>query len=138
MKLSSRARYGLRICFLLGLNEREICSLTNLVKQTDLSQKYLEQILSMLKKNGIVNAKRGMDGGYILTRSPEEITILDILRALEDDFEITDCVTDNCSDRYCPNRIVFKKLYDSVNRSLNSTTLRDMIDEYRKNCHERS
>ncbi len=134
MKLSSRARYGLRICFLLGLNEGEICSLSNLVKQTDLSQKYLEQILSMLKKNGIVNAKRGVDGGYVLTHPTDKITLLAILRALEDDFEITDCVSDNCSDKYCPNRTVLKKLYETVNRSLESTTLKDMIDDCRKNC----
>ena len=136
MKLSSRAKYGLRICFLLGLNENEICPLTTLVKQTDLSPKYLEQILAMLKNGGIVNSKRGVDGGYILSRPAEEITILEILKALHDDFEITECVTNNCSDDYCPNRNILKKLYETVNNTLNTTSLREMIEDYRKNCKD--
>lgn len=134
MKLSSRARYGLRICFLLGLSEGEISSLTNLVKQTDLSPKYLEQILAKLKKNGIVKAKRGADGGYVLSKSTQDISVLDILKALDDDFEITECVADNCTDKYCPNRNVLKKLYDTVTASLEATTLKDMIEDFRKNC----
>lgn len=136
MKLSSRARYGLRICFLLALNGSEICSLTNLVRQTDLSPKYLEQILAKLRRAGLVGAKRGADGGYVLTRPAEQINILQILKALDDDFEITDCVSDNCNDEYCPNRSVFKKLYVTVNGTLGAITLKDMIEDCRKNCND--
>lgn len=107
MKLSTRARYGLRLCFLVGISNEKSVSLKTLVKQTNLSEKYLEQILSMLKKGAIMNSIRGTNGGYYLTKAAEEIKIGDILEALNDSFEVTDCVTGKCDDEYCPNRRIF-------------------------------
>jgi len=131
MKLSTRARYGLRICFLMAVSEEKV-TLPQIVSRTDLSKKYLEQILSMLKKGGIIETYRGMNGGYSLTRSPNEITVKQVLEAVGDSFEITDCVSGTCSDIYCPNRKIFKKLYDSIDGILTSTTLRDMVDDNRR------
>lgn len=132
MRLSTRARYGLRICFLMALSEEKL-SLPQLAARTDLSKKYLEQILSMLKKGGITDTFRGINGGYCLARPADEITVKDVLQAVDDTFEITDCVSGECNDIYCPNRRIFKKLYDSIDGILSSTTLKDMIDE-NKQC----
>ena len=79
MKLSTRARYGLRITFLIGLSGEKPVSLTNLVKQTDLSEKYLGQLLIMLRKGGIVESLRGSQGGYFLSRPADEISIKEVL-----------------------------------------------------------
>lgn len=130
MKLSTRARYGLRICFLMGLTE-ETLSLTALTKQTNLSEKYLEQILRMLKKAGIVYSRRGISGGYGLSRTPAEITVQELLVALNDAFDIADCTTGACTDEYCPNRKLIARLYSEITKTLSQTTLQDMIDEYK-------
>ena len=130
MKLSTRARYGLRICFLIGV-AGEKTSLPTLVKQTDLSEKYLEQLLAMLRKGGVVESVRGAGGGYYLSKSAEETTLKEILVALDDGFEMTDCISGKCQDEYCPNKIIFRRLYDGIDSILTSTTLADMINDYR-------
>jgi len=116
------------VCFLLGLSE-EVMPLSALTRQTGLSEKYLEQLLAMLKKAGIVAAKRGSYGGYMLTKPAEEITVDQMLTALEDNFEITDCIKGVCSDEYCPNRGLFTKLYKDISGLLTSTTLQDFIND---------
>ena len=109
MKLSTTATYGLRICFLLSLSEKVI-PLSALVAQTDLSEKYLEQILGKLRKNNIVGAKRGASGGYYLLKKPKDITVNDVLKALNCDFGFAQCVTGGCNDSYCPNKNLFKRI----------------------------
>ena len=130
MKLSTRARYGLRITFLIGVANDTI-PLSALVKQTDLSEKYLEQLLGMLRKGGVIESVRGAGGGYYLKRATSEITIKEILLALDDDFAIDECINGKCTDEYCPNKIIFKRLYDGISGLLSSTTLEDMINDYR-------
>ncbi|MBR2967258.1 MAG: Rrf2 family transcriptional regulator [Clostridia bacterium] len=131
MKFSTRANYGLRLCFLIGVADETI-SLSLLTKQTGLSQKYLEQLLGMLKKGGIVSSTRGANGGYVLARPLDEISVKDVLLAVNDHFEI-DCATGECHDDYCPNRRIFLRLYDQMDEILSSFTLKDMIDDYK--CH---
>ncbi len=131
MKLSTRARYGLRITFLLGVAPERKASLTTLVKQTDLSEKYLEQILGMLRRGGIVDSARGASGGYSLAKPPENITVKETLVALNDAFEISDCVSGKCPDEYCPNKLIFKRLYDGIDDLLSNVTIADMIKDYR-------
>lgn len=130
LKLSTRARYGLRITFLIGLAYDKPVSLSTLVKQTDLSEKYLGQLLIMLRKGEIVESVRGSQGGYYLSRPPEKVSVKEVLIALGDSFEITDCVGGNCPDAYCPNRIIFKRLYDGIDNFLASATIGDMIKDY--------
>lgn len=129
MKFSTRANYGLRLCFLIGISGDTI-SLSSLAKQTGLSQKYLEQLLAMLKKGGVVQSTRGASGGYVLARSAEQISVKDVLVAVNDHIEL-ECATGECSDEYCPNRRIFLRLYDEMDKLLSSFTLKDMIDDYK-------
>lgn len=129
MKLSTRAKYGLRLCFLMGV-AGDTVPLSQLTKQTNLSEKYLESILAKLKKGKVVGTVRGFSGGYYLLKPAEQITINDILIALDDSFEFSDCVTGLCKDEYCPNKRIFKRIYDDVNVLLSRTTLKDMIDDF--------
>ena len=131
MKFSARARYGLRICFLIGLSQDDCISLATLVKQTSLSEKYLEQIMSKLKAGGIVKSIRGASGGYYLSRKSSDISINEILRALGDGFEVSDCATEECSDAYCPNKRIFKRLHNQINSMLDGFSLEDMILDYK-------
>lgn len=131
MKLSTRARYGLRIVFLLGIAPDKKVSLSTLVKQTDLSEKYLEQLLAMLRRAGVVDSARGASGGYWLKETPDKITIKEVLSALDDSFEIADCVNGSCKDEYCPNKAIFRRLYDGIDGILTNLTIDDMIKDYR-------
>lgn len=131
MRFSTRANYGLRLCFLIGV-AGETISLSTLSRQTGLSGKYLEQLLGMLRKGGIVDSTRGAGGGYVLSRDAGEITIRDILVAVDDNLEV-ECVDGECPDEYCPNRRLFTRLYSEMDKLLSSFTLKDMIDDYK--CH---
>ena len=129
MKLSSKTRYGLRACHILGRAYPEnTVSATALESQIGVSGKYIEQIMRMLSKRNIVSASRGVSGGYYLARSPKEITIGDIVRALEDDMEIIECVKADGKCKCCPSSKVWKKLYDGINELLDGITLEQMIN----------
>ena len=133
MRLSTRATYGMRLCFMLALSKTPL-SASQLVRQTDVGIKYLEQLLAMLQRGEIVNAYRGKTGGYILAREPRLITVGDMLVALDDGFDAPACVWGNCEDIYCPNRNVLNKLNDGINSVLDSVTLLDIVNDYRNNC----
>lgn len=133
MRLSTRATYGMRLCFMLALSKTPL-SASQLVRQTDVGIKYLEQLLAMLKRGDIVNSFRGKTGGYILAREPQNITVGDMLVALDDGFDAPACVWGTCDDIYCPNRNVLSRLNDDINRVFDSVTLYDIVNDYRSNC----
>lgn len=133
MRLSTRATYGMRLCFMLALSKVPL-SASQLMRQTDLGIKYLEQLLAMLKRGEIVFAYRGKSGGYILAREPQFITVGDMLVALDDGFDAPECVWGGCADIYCPNRNVLGKINDEINKVLGSVTLLDMVNDYRSGC----
>jgi len=129
MKLSSKTHYGLMACHILGKSYPDkSVSASVLETHIAVSGKYLEQIMRILTKRDIVKATRGANGGYFLTRSPKEITIGEIVRALEDDMEIIECVKDGGKCKCCPSSAVWKKLYQGINDLLDSMTLEQMIE----------
>ena len=130
MKFSTRATYGLRLCFLLACAPERL-SLTVLADRTDISKKYSEQILGMLRRGGIIVAERGQSGGYKLSRPAEEITLKQILVALDDAPDIADCAVGRCSDKYCPNKGVFQSIYAAIDELTSEMTLQKMIDQYK-------
>ena len=81
-----------------------------------------------LSGRGIVSANRGSSGGYYLAKAPEDITIGEIVRALEDDIEIIECVKNSATCKCCPSSVVWKKLHAGINDLLDSMTLKQMID----------
>ena len=133
MRLSTRATYGMRLCFMLALSSTPL-SAAQLVKQTDVGIKYLEQLLAMLKRGNIVTAYRGKAGGYVLARDSKDITVGDMLTALDDGFDAPACVWGTCEDIYCPNRNVLGKINEGINNVLDSVTLQDIVNDYRSNC----
>lgn len=128
MKLSSKTHYGLMACHILALSVGTPVSASTLEEKIAVSGKYLEKIMRMLSKRGIVTASRGTNGGYLLAKSPEEITIGEIVRTLEDDMILIECVQKEAKCKCCPSSGVWKKLYEGINELLDSMTLKQMID----------
>ncbi len=129
MKLSSKTHYGLMACHVLANNyQNSLVSASALQKSVGVSGKYLEQIMRKLSSRNIVLATRGAQGGYSLANSPENIKVGEIVRALEDDMEIIECVKTDAKCKCCPTSAVWKKLYASINEVLDNITLEQMIN----------
>ncbi|WP_265444397.1 RrF2 family transcriptional regulator [Acetivibrio straminisolvens] len=139
MRLSTKGRYGLKAMLDLALhNDEGPVALKSIAERQGLSENYLEQLFAALKKAGHVTSVRGAQGGYLLSKSPDNITIGSILRALEGSLAPVDCVVEDkpakC-DRFdnCVTKIVWEKIRDSVNEAVDSITLADLVNESNKN-----
>lgn len=134
MKLTSKGRYGLKAMFELALNSGDSPVPLNIIaKKQDISEQYLEQIFSNLKKSGLITSVRGTQGGYLLAKIPEDITVGDVLEALEGPVTLSACVVDEgvCDNSdMCVTKSVWVRIKDGMEEVLNSVTLQDMIDDY--------
>ena len=129
MKLSSKTKYGLKACHILGLNyPNTVVSASSLEGMLSVSGKYLEKIMRLLSAENVVLASRGASGGYYLARPPKEILIGEIVRALEDNMEIIECVKEQGKCKCCPSSGVWKRLHKGINEILDSMTLEQMIN----------
>lgn len=135
MKLSTKGHYGLRAMFDLAVHYgKGPIPLKMVAERQQLSENYLEQLIATLRKAGLVNSVRGAQGGYILARRPEDITVGDIIRVLEGPIAPLDCVNEadpgDCDQfNYCISRNVWAKVRDSINEVLDSINLADMCKE---------
>lgn len=135
MKLSTKGRYGVKAMFELALNtHNETVSIKEISDKINVSEYYLEQLFSSLRKAGLIKSIRGAQGGYMLAKSPETITVADIFNVLEGPIEISDCVDEdesNCARLgYCATRLLWIKISDSINQVTHSITLQDMLNDY--------
>lgn len=132
MRLTTKGHYGLKAMFDLALNfGEEPIPLKAVAERQNLSECYLEQLMAMLRKAGLVKSVRGAQGGYILARDPDKIKVGDIIRALEGPIAPLDCVNEEepgtCDEgHYCISRNVWAKVRDSITDVLDSITLADM------------
>ncbi len=94
MKISTKGIYALEVAVDLAIysNEKSLVSIKSVAERRQLSEKYLERIVAMLKKAGIVKSTRGANGGYCLAKDPEEISVLDVLTAAEGDMAPVECL----------------------------------------------
>lgn len=133
MKMSSKARYGLYVAVELSkaYSKGEVLTVSMLARSTGVTEKYLEQIIALMKKANIVQSLRGAGGGYKLTDSPENITVGQVLRAVEDNLEIVDCLReDGCSNKCnCVSRNLWAKLYDNINNYLDTISLLRLAED---------
>lgn len=135
MKLSTKGRYGVKAMFELALHyQGETVSIKEISEKISVSEYYLEQLFSNLRKSGLIKSIRGAQGGYKLAKSPEAITVADIFNVLEGPIEISDCVSEDeacCSNMdYCATRLLWIKISDSINQVTNTITLQDMLNDY--------
>ena len=131
MKISTKGRYALRVMIELALNnDGKYISLKEIAERQEISNKYLEQIISLLNKAGYLETARGYTGGYKLAKEPKEYIIGDILRATEGDLAPTYCLTEEgeCDrKKCCKTHSFWKGLDDVINEYVDSKTLEDLI-----------
>ena len=131
MKISTKGRYALRLMLDLALNNTgEPVSLKDIAKRQEISDKYLEQIISILNKAGYVRSIRGAQGGYMLKREPAEYTVGMILRLTEGDLAPVGCVGEDsleCERKQdCVTIRIWERLNEAINGVVDHITLADM------------
>lgn len=131
MQLSTKGRYGARAMLDLAMRyNKGPVMVKEIAARQQLSEKYLEQILSDLKKAGLVVSYQGKKGGFELARPPEEISLREVLEALEGSFAPVRCVDD---ESFCPRknvcamRDIWENLRDAHVAVLNEWTLDRLI-----------
>ncbi len=135
MRLSTKGRYGIKAMVdLATCYGKGLLSVAQLAEMQGASVAYLEQLISSLRKNGLVEAVRGASGGYSLARPPEQISVGEVLRALEGSTALVDCVGTEGSDCAnacsCSARPLWLKLQRRIDDVLTQTTIKDMADDY--------
>ncbi len=137
MKLTTKGRYGLRAVIDLAMYAKaEPVSLSDVAERQNISISYLEQLVAKLKKAGIVQSTRGAQGGYALAKAPEEISVGEILRALEGSLSPVDCSaidgegeTECSASNFCVTKYVWKRINDSINETVNNMFLSELLEE---------
>ncbi|MDE6748753.1 MAG: Rrf2 family transcriptional regulator [Lachnospiraceae bacterium] len=133
MKISTKGRYALRLMLdLATYNTGGPVSLKDVAKRQEISDKYLEQIISVLNKAGYVRSIRGAQGGYLLKKEPSEYTVGMILRLTEGDLAPVSCVGDEkeeCGRRgQCVTVRIWEQIYEAVSKVVDNITLEDMLE----------
>ena len=139
MKLSTKGRYGLRAVLDLAVHaDEEAVALSQIAERQEISMNYLEQLIAKLKKAGIVNSTRGAQGGYMLAAPAEDISVGDILRALEGDLNPVECSVVGNADSVCDKadscvtKYVWKRISDSINDAVDGIKLSELVAESKK------
>ena len=134
MKISTKGRYALRMLIdLAEHNDKGFIALKEIAERQDISKKYLEQIIPILNRSGILITNRGYQGGYKLAKNPEDITVGEILRNTEGSMAPVACLEqtpnqcEKCS--YCVTLPVWQGLEKVVNEYLDSISLQDIINQ---------
>ncbi len=136
MKVSTRGEYGVRAMVALARNYGEgPMSIAVMAKESSIPPAYLEQLIVPLRKAGLVESKRGVQGGYQLTRPPDRVVVGEVYRVMEGPVAPMDCVSEDTSEQTCPliegceTRPVWLKVRDSIVQALDSMTLADLIKD---------
>lgn len=135
MKISTKGRYGLRAMLDLAIHYSEgQITLSSIAKRQEISESYLEQLLNLLKKAGLVNSSRGHQGGYILAKDPEEITLFSIVEVLEGTLSPVHCIDEadtlECKRKdVCASKGVWEKVRNSICNALDTITLKELANE---------
>jgi Rrf2 family transcriptional regulator, cysteine metabolism repressor len=141
MKLSTKGRYGVKALVDLALQYGSgPVNIKSISERQNISEYYLEQLFSTLRKAGIIKSIRGAQGGYILNRLPKDITIEEIINVLEGPVEISTCLTDESCENIneCATRLLWKRIKDSIDNVMSTTTLEDIVNDYNNICEKRS
>lgn len=134
MKISTKGRYGLRALIDLAINmDSENVSIKAISERQNISERYLEQIFSLLRKAGIILGRKGAQGGYILGKNSSELTIIEILKVLEGDsifIDINEKEENELEDFI--NKNLWKDINVIIKDYFTSITLEDLVDNYKK------
>jgi len=136
MRISKRTQYGLRAMVYLANPslQNKPCSLKKISKDENIPFNFLEKIFLKLKKYRLINAKKGVQGGYLLSRPPQKIKVSEIIKVLEGTIAPVFCIAKEKEKKiFCPRKKicktkqVWKKIQDALDSTLKSITLADLI-----------
>lgn len=133
MKISTKGRYALRLMLDLAQNDKQDpISIKDIAARQQISDKYLEQIISILNKAGYVKSIRGPQGGYFLAKAPSHYTVGMILRLTEGSLAPVSCLEDSengCERQIdCVTWILWGKINEAVSNVVDSITLADLLE----------
>ena len=133
MKLSTRTRYAVRAIIELAQNNNsEPLQLKVIAQRQEISVKYLEQLMAVLRSAGFVRSIRGSKGGYVLAMAPNQIKMNEVLHRLEGIVATVECVeNENCCSRSagCAARYLWAQVEKAIENVLQSMTLQDLVDK---------
>jgi Rrf2 family protein len=136
MKVSTRGEYGVRAMVALAKHHgKGSMSITAMAKDSSVPYAYLEQLIAPLRRAGLVESRRGAQGGYQLSRDPDQIRIGEIYRVMEGPVAPMECVSEDVTEQTCPlipaceTRPVWEKVRDSIAEAIDSLTLADLVRE---------
>ncbi|SFX47626.1 Rrf2 family transcriptional regulator [Ruminococcus sp. XPD3002] len=134
MKISTKGRYALRMIIDLALHQDDgFVSLKDIAERQEISKKYLEQIVPMLNKSGILRTNRGNKGGYALAKSPEQLSVGDILRATEGSLAPVSCLDDNPNtcprQESCSTLYIWEGLFKTITDYLDNITISEIVEK---------
>lgn len=137
MKITTKGRYGLRALIdLAQYSEIEPVSISSIAARQGISERYLEQLMTLLKKADLIKSIRGAGGGYVLAKDVNDISVGDVLRALEGSLEPVECAAyreeDSCAAAGgCVTKYVWQKINESINRTVDEISLKQLVEESR-------
>lgn len=137
MKISTKGRYALRLMLDLALNgQGQPAALRDVAGRQDISEKYLEQLVAPMTRAGLLKSVRGASGGYLLTRSPADYTVGEILRTQEGSLAPVECADGQACARsgQCVTVDLWRRVKEAVDGVVDATTLQDLVDDYRAKC----
>lgn len=137
MKISTRGRYALRLMMDIAMNgQNEPVRIKDIARRQEISEKYLEQIVSVLNKAGFVKSSRGPQGGYRLMRAPQEYTAGSILCLIEGSLAPVACMDmeENDCPRHerCATLLLWQKLHEAMKDVIDHVSLADLIEKQRE------
>ena len=135
MKISTKGRYGLRILIDLAMHDPKKPRLLKDIAQSQLvSENYLSRLVLDLRRAKLIRSVRGSKGGFYLARSPETITLLEIIETMEGPISVVGCATSSgkCNRQApCPMRNIWQRLNSTIRDVTEQITLEDILDSYR-------
>ena len=138
MKMSTKDRYGIRAMIDLSFcSEEEAVSISSISSRQNISESYLEQLVAKLRKAGLVVSIRGAQGGYKLARDASEISVGDILRALEGNLDAVECpglkAENGCQGAdVCVTKYVWQRINESITEAVDDIKLQQLVEESKK------
>jgi Rrf2 family transcriptional regulator, cysteine metabolism repressor len=138
MMFSTKAEYGVRVMVELARRAgEEPIPLAEIAADDGLPLAYLEHLVARLRRAGLVDSRRGSRGGYMLARASTEITMAEVVEALEGSIAPIECISEAsdgsivCSreshnERACPTKLLWTRVRGSIVRTLQETTLADL------------
>jgi Rrf2 family protein len=133
MRISTKGRYSLEaLLYMAMLPPGGFSSTRAIAEQTGISDGYLEQLFIPLRKAGIIQGIRGPLGGYLPGKDLEEISVGDVLRAVEGSLEPVDCINSRVCpiEDHCRSQHTWRELYQEISTCVDSISLKDLVEAY--------